>query len=174
LPSHKHNGFTLIELIIVIVILGILAVTAAPKFIDISTDATIAKLQGMQGALRSGTKLIYAKALIQDKVSADDTITVGTATIALHSGYPTGHFNDSMRYIVNLDHVWSLSSSAVICDTDWCGRGNQTTLPSGITTPGLLGKIYPKGYSFDDQCGVYYINNQDGSAPVIGLETDQC
>jgi MSHA pilin protein MshA len=174
LPSHKHNGFTLIELIIVIVILGILAVTAAPKFIDISTDATIAKLQGMQGALRSGTKLIYAKALIQDKVSADDTITVGTATIALHSGYPTGIFNGAMRYIVNLDDVGFIAYAVTICDTDWCGRGSQKSLPSGITTPGALGKFFPKGYSFDDQCGVYYINNQDGSAPVIGLETDQC
>jgi MSHA pilin protein MshA len=52
--NKKQQGFTLIELVIVIVILGILAATAAPKFIDLSTDARIATLKGMQGAMSSG------------------------------------------------------------------------------------------------------------------------
>jgi len=43
----QQKGFTLIELIIVIIILGILAVTAAPKFLDISSDANTSALQGL-------------------------------------------------------------------------------------------------------------------------------
>ena len=171
----KSKGFTLIELVVVIVILGILAATAAPKFIDLTSDARIATLKGMQGAMRSGVKLIYAKALIEKKTSGANTLTVGSANISLHSGYPVGNWIAGMRYIVDLDAV-SFSNASAKCTVEWCGRGNQTSTPSGVTTtaPGRLGKVYPEGYSWNDQCGVYYINHQNGSEPVIGIETADC
>lgn len=77
----KNKGFRLIELVVVIVILGIVAVTAAPKFIDLSTEARIATLEGMKGAIISGTDMIHAKALLNNKVVGDDTIVVGDASI---------------------------------------------------------------------------------------------
>ena len=61
----KQSGFTLIELVIVIIILGILAVTAAPKFLNLQDDAKAAAAQGVQAALQSASSLVYSKAALE-------------------------------------------------------------------------------------------------------------
>jgi len=57
---NKQRGFTLIELVVVIIILGVLASVAIPKFIDLSVDAHNAAAKGVAGAIASGTSVNYA------------------------------------------------------------------------------------------------------------------
>lgn len=171
-----HNkGFTLIELIILIVLLAIFSAVVAPRFISFPKEAKIASLEAMQGAMKSGADLIYSKAIVESKTVGSDSITIGDATISLHSGYPVGNWMVGFRYIVNLDAVY-YSKASVKCTTDWCGMGNQRRIPSGVSTtsPGRIGKVFFKGYSFNDQCGVYYLNHEDGRKPEIGIETADC
>ncbi len=84
----KHSGFTLIELVIVIVILGILAAAALPRFTDLSTDARIASINGLAGALRSAASIAHATQVAKGYVSAN-TVSLEGVNINMKDGYPT-------------------------------------------------------------------------------------
>ena len=83
----KHSGFTLIELVIVIVILGILAAAALPRFSDLSTDARVSAVNGLAGSIRSAAAIAHATQLAQGR-SLGATVTLEGTAIALSAGYP--------------------------------------------------------------------------------------
>jgi len=84
----KQKGFTLIELVVVIVILGVLAATAVPKFIDLTGDARTSVMAGVQGSINSAVNLVHAKALVQDQTGATGSISIGGKVYTLVFGYP--------------------------------------------------------------------------------------
>lgn len=68
---RAYQGFTLIELIIVIIILAIVAIVAAPRFFNFHTDARIAALRGMAGAINAAVPITRAKCELDAGFPAD-------------------------------------------------------------------------------------------------------
>lgn len=88
----KNRGFTLIELVVVIVILGILAVTAAPKFLNLQTDAHKSLMQGVYGSFNTALDLYHSQWLVE----GEPDLVTGYADGKLYAsiaGYPINDKN---------------------------------------------------------------------------------
>ena len=88
----KQKGFTIIELVVVIVILGILSAVAFPRFVNLTTDARVAAVQGFAGGIRSAVGMTQARYFATGN-NAAVSVTMADATtiaVAAGNGIPTG------------------------------------------------------------------------------------
>ena len=156
--QQSNSGFTLIELITVILILGILAATALPKFMDVTDQAHEAAVAGTGGGLGSGIALAHAQWVANGDTSATTVPGFGTGGIPVvsTSGWPTA------------------SSGATCISNVWQGvMQNPPTIASGTSTTATTSD-YTASYASPD-CTFNYRANKTGTATStmsIIYETD--
>lgn len=167
--QSKPNGFTLIELVVVIIILGVLAVVAAPKFISLKSDAYASAMQGVAAAISSGKTMVYSACVIS--TSCDETAAAGTGnglgnsitvqgqSITLAFGYPR-HTKAGIARMIN------------IADTSDGGEFELTTYTSS-NRDGL--RIRPDADYDANECEIRYSQpSAAGEQPLVVVDIDDC
>ena len=158
--GRTQQGFTMIELIMVIVILGILAAVALPRFYNLQGDAREAKADAILGTLRSASAIAHSAALVNNATGGTGSVTMEGTAVNLVNGYPDVH-----------DTAGSVSSSGIIV------AANLDATNDGLTIAQVDGTsltITIDGAATAANCRITYTEAASGAQPTIALVKTGC
>jgi MSHA pilin protein MshA len=185
-----HNkGFTLIELVVVIVIIGVLAVIALPKFINLRDDANESVMLSMKSAIAAADSFIAIEIQLNEErlnTSQNRFTLENGETIYVRGKLADGRWNNTFAKLLELDKIGQVNNNN--CDDEslqWCVRQRSGTWFFNRGFP-VLGSgrgflIFPYGNNVaQDSCYVYYLNQNDDAIPTtvqpayIGIDLSGC
>ncbi|WP_076539115.1 type II secretion system protein [Shewanella sp. UCD-KL21] len=171
LGTNRTDGFTLIELVVVIIILGVLAVIAAPKFIDINRDAKIAVVQGAHGSIKEALEMIHLKAQIDNKLGDNVNVETQYGNYQFYRGYPETRSEATNPYLYFIETFLDFGTPSNIVKNNSTRTANYGDL-NAYEDNGFSRIGYGSGNLLADQCYTEYLHTS--ATEAVSIETDGC
>lgn len=162
-PRHR-SGFTLIELVAVLLILAIVSALALPRFLNAGAEARLTKAEALNGSVRAATQVVRAAALAKGRTEAGpggmSHVDVDGATIQTNHGYPEA------------------SAAGILLAANISAK-DEVTIIGGGAHPGSSITIRIDGAPDPTRCQIVYTSPNHAAsptitAPTVELSTDGC
>jgi len=167
---QQEAGFTLVELVMVIVVLGVLAATAIPRFVNLRGEANQAVLKAMGGAILASANLVHAKSVVLGVQSlARTNIDIdgdGANDVEVAYGYPSASRSNGISKIMAGDFARAWTWSTTFGDTVFW----LTTASLG----GRSGQYVNQTAVAASNCYIQYFPATSSAPPRVGYVTTAC